>query len=53
MIKICAECNKEFECYDHKISGRRANMKRPHKSITCSHKCSVIYNRRKQLKNGK
>jgi len=46
MIRICKNCHKEYECYDH-IGGhsglRRAKHKRAFNSVTCSPKCSRDY----------
>jgi len=48
MKKICKACKKEFECYDEgrKGDGIRYKLKRRHNAVTCSKKCSKIWNRR-------
>ena len=49
MIKKCIICNKEYEVYDSKVGNikggtRKMKLKRGRNTITCSKKCSWIYN---------
>lgn len=48
MIKECAECKEEFECYDRPYQFRSSGgkAKRSFSSKTCSSKCSKKYQRK-------
>ncbi len=60
MIKHCITCGKEYETYDPNKSGnikggKMKKYKRGRNTITCSKKCSWVYNNftreeRKELK---
>jgi hypothetical protein len=54
MKKICINCGKEFESFDKaKKGGRRGYGKRPSNCITCSKKCSRVYQWGLKKKNGR
>lgn len=48
MKAVCYNCLEEYEKYDKPRRGHHGSLKRPHKSITCSKKCSREFIRYKE-----